>query len=189
MVITTIDHAPAAISLVRLSALALTMLLAMSGCGKPNAVQSNAPPPPQLTYNTVVDFGSEGNSASLKVSGWSKTEEKFTWTEGQTSVLTVSVAPVEGLVTLRMSAAGMIKEPELPTHPVEVYVNDQKIADWQVGNTAPFSAPIPHELTKAGGKLTFTFKMPKAVSPKELGKNEDPRVLGMCVFTFELSTK
>ncbi len=168
---------------------AFALFLAISGCGKPDVPQSNAPAPPQLAYNTVVDFGSEGNSAPLKVSGWSKTEEKFTWTEGQSAVIAVSVPPIEGLVTLRMSLAGMIKEPEFPTHPVEVYVNDQKIADWQVGNTAPFSAPIPHELTKAVGKLTFTFKMPKAVSPKDLGKNEDPRVLGICVYNLELSTK
>ena len=39
-------------------------------------------------------------------------------------------------------------------------------------------APIPQELTKPGGKLTLTFKMPKAISPKDLGKSEDPRVLG-----------
>ncbi len=83
----------------------------------------------------------------------------------------------------------MIKEPEFPTHPVDVLANDQQIGHWEVGNTAPFTAPIPPEITKAGGKLNITFKMPKAVSPKALGKNEDQRVLGLCVLNLELSTK
>lgn len=164
-------------------------LLTFSSCG-PSGPQATAPSgAAQAGYDTKISFGTAGNSAAIKVSGWSKAEEQFTWTEGTTAVLALPTTSTDAHVTLRITAAGMIKEPEFSTHPVAVYANDQKIADWQVGNTAPFSAPIPQELTKAGGKLTLTFKMPKAVSPKELGKNEDPRVLGMCVFNLELSTQ
>ncbi|MDQ6625689.1 MAG: hypothetical protein M3Y69_06055 [Verrucomicrobiota bacterium] len=152
-------------------------------------MKSEAPPTntKQVAYNTRIDFSKTGNAASLKVSGWSKAEDKFTWSEGNTAVLALEVAPTPNPVILRVTAAGMINEPAFATHPVEVYANDQRIADWQVGNTAPFSAPIPVELTKAGGPLTITFKMPKAVSPKDLGKSEDPRVLGICVFDLELT--
>ena len=156
-----------------------------SGSPTPSSGSSSA----QIAYDTPIKFGTAGNSASIKVNGWSKAEEQFTWTEGNTATLSIPVAPTEARVTLRVRAAGMIKEPEFPTHPVEVLVNDRKVADWQVGNTAPFTAAIPPELTKSGGKLAITFNMPKAVSPKELGKNEDPRVLGMCVHDLELSTK
>ena len=169
----------------------LSLLLTLTSCDKPATAPSpsNTPAAPQSLYDTPIDFGTGGTSASIKASGWSNPEEQFTWTEGNTATLVIPVLPTDAQVTLRMRLSGMIKEPEFPTHPVEVYVNDQKIADWQVGNTAPFSAPIPKELPKAGGKLTFTFKMPKAVSPKDLGKGDDLRVLGICVFDLELSTK
>jgi len=169
----------------------LSALLTLTSCDKPATApsHSNTPAAPPSVYDTTIDFGTRGTSASIKASGWSKPEEQFTWTEGNTATLVIPVSPTDAQVTLNMRLSGMIKEPEFPAHPVEVYVNDQKIADWQVGNTAPFSAPIPNELTKAGGKLTFTFRMPKAVSPKDLGKGEDPRVLGICVFDLELSTK
>ena len=87
-----------------------------------------------------------------------------------------------------MKMNGLFKEPELPTQPVEVYVNETKVADWQVGDIAVFSAPVPQNFTTAGGTLTFTFKIPKATSPQVLGKGADPRILGICVFEFELST-
>jgi len=169
----------------------LSMVLTLTSCDKPATApsHSNTPAAPPSFYDTPIDFGTAGTSASIKGSGWSKPEEQFTWTEGNTATLVIPVSPTDAQVTLRMRLSGMIKEPEFPTHPVEVYVNDQKIADWQVGNTAPFSTPIPKELTKAGGRLAFTLKMPKAVSPKDLGKGEDPRALGICVFDLELSTK
>lgn len=170
---------------------AVAALLGISGCGKPDAgqPQANGSSAAKGIYDTPINFGASGNSASIKASGWSKVEPQFTWTEGNVATLTIPITPTDARVTLRVTAAGMIKEPEFPTHPVEVLVNDRKIADWQIGNTAPFSAPIPQELTKAGGTLTITFKMPRAVSPKDLGKGEDPRVLGMCLFNLELSTK
>lgn len=158
----------------------LALAVMMAGCG-PNSSKG--------VYDTVYSFGASGNAASIKGSGWSKAEEQFTWTEGNVATLVFPITPTDSHVTLRVTAAGMIKEPEFPTHPVEVSMNDQKIADWEVGNTAPFSAAIPPEFTKAGGKLTVAFKMPKAVSPKQLGKNEDPRVLGICVLNAELATK
>jgi len=167
------------------------MLLAVAACDNPAGTpgQPGAGGPGQGGYDTKISFAAAGNSAAIKEAGWSKAEEQFTWTEGNTATLAIPIQPSEARVMLRMTVAGMIKAPEFPTHPVEVYAGEQKIADWQVGETAPFSAPIPQELTKAGGTLKLTFKMPKAVSPKELGKNEDPRILGLCVSDLELSTR
>ena len=181
---------PASLRLLGSLAVAL-VLLGLPGCDNPAGTQGQpgAAKSTQVGYDTKISFGAAGNSAAIKESGWSKVEEQFTWTEGNTATLTIPITPTEARVTLRMTVAGMIKEPEFPTHPVEVHAGDRKIADWQVGNAAPFSAPIPQELTKAGGELKLTFKMPKAVSPKDLGKNEDPRVLGLCVVDLELSTK
>ena len=142
---------------------------------------------PELNYGTKVGFGMGGGSERFRTSGWSKTEEKFSWSEGIFAVLTMRLPPTTESVTLRMKLAGLIKEPELPFQPVEVLVNDQKIADWKVGDTADFIATLPHDITSKGGELTITLKVPKAISPKALGLNADPRVLGICCHELELT--
>jgi hypothetical protein len=132
-----------------------------------------------LAYGTEVSFGTSGNSEPFRVSGWSVTEKEFTWTEGTSAILAMRVSPTTDRVVLRMKLAGLTKDPELPFQPVEVYVNDQKVADWRVAKPAGFSAAIPQEMTESGGLLRITLKIPKAASPKALKVSVDPRVLGV----------
>ena len=132
-----------------------------------------------LAYGTEVSFGAGGNAEPFQVSGWSETETQFTWTEGTSAVLAMRVSPTTDRVMLRMKLAGLTKDPELPFQPVEVYVNDRKVADWQVAKPAGFSAAIPQEMTRHGGLLRITLKIPKAASPKALKMSVDPRVLGV----------
>ncbi|MFN2507170.1 MAG: hypothetical protein ABR589_00160 [Chthoniobacterales bacterium] len=150
--------------------------------------QTRATSGQRVEYDTLIEFTEGGNSDALKVSGWSIAEAGFTWTEGTAAMLSLRVPPADSPVTLKMKAAGSIKEPEVPFQPVEIDINDEKIADLQVGNTAEFSVPVPEHLTKSGGVLTIALRTPKAASPKDLGLNEDARVLGIRVFNIALST-
>jgi len=100
-------------------------------------------------------------------------------------VLAIRVPATEEGVALKVRANGFIEAPGLPAQAVEVWVNNRKIGDWEVGQPAD-SAILPPETVKNGGLLTFTFKMPKAVSPKTAGTADDPRVLGMCVHEVEI---
>jgi hypothetical protein len=162
-------------------------LIFLAGCDRSQPTMEVTPGPAELPYGSKIVFGLGGNSDSYKVAGWSKTEEKFTWSEGTSATLRIPVAATEDSVSLKMRLAALIKAPELPFQPVEIQVNDQKIAEWQVGDTAEFVASIPHDLTKPGGVLTILIKTPKATSPKALGLNADPRVLGICCLDLELS--
>ena len=73
---------------------------------------------------------------------------------------------------------------------MEVYVNDQKVADWQLAaDPAELSAPIPKEITRRGGLLRITLKIPRATSPKALGTGADPRILGVACFDLQLVLK
>lgn len=166
---------------------AALVLLTPRGHGEGNQAAEGGAQPSGYSYGTKIQFGAAGNAAPFKKSGWSTAEEKFTWSEGTSAVLSMTVPPATGTVTLRVIMAGMIKEPEFPAQPIEVLVNDTKVANWQVGNTASFTAQIPQDLTKRGGALTIKFNIPKAASPKQLNKSEDPRVLGICVHELELS--
>lgn len=173
----------------RVSTLAVLTLLCLGACNRSDPVDDldASDGAPLLAYRTKISFGQGGGSERYRGSGWSKTEEKFTWTEGTTAVLKMKVPATNGSVTLKMRLAGLIKEPALPFQPVEVEINGQKMTDWQVGDMAEFATAIPHHITKKGGELTITLRTPKATSPKALGVNVDPRVLGVCCLDLELS--
>jgi hypothetical protein len=162
-------------------------LISVGGCNRPETVVDRSPGPAEVQYGTRITFGKGGNSESYKFAGWSKTEEKFTWSEGTSAELRIPVPITDESVVLKMKIAALIKPPELPFQPAEVYVNDQKIAEWQTGDPSEFVAAIPHDITKLGGVLAILIKTPKATSPKALGLNADPRVLGICCFELELS--
>lgn len=170
------------------STILLCLAFCLGGCDRSSDTGSEATDgAPKLEYGTKVSFAESGNANAFKVSGWSKTEEKFTWSEGTSSVLRMAIAPTNDPIVLEMTIAALIKEPELPFQPVEVSANGQKIADWQVGNTAEFAAQLPRDITTKGGMLTITLKTPKATSPKALGLSVDARTLGICCLYFELS--
>ncbi|MGI8820643.1 MAG: hypothetical protein ACR2ID_07245 [Chthoniobacterales bacterium] len=86
-----------------------------------------------------------------------------------------------------MKLAGLTNPPELPFQPVEVFVNDRQAAEWQVGELSDFTANIPGEITRPGGTLTITLRLPKATSPKALGQGQDPRMLGVSCLELQLT--
>lgn len=159
----------------------------LSGCDQP----AQTPPGPDLgesVVGKVIRFTEAGDSARYRTAGWSKTEPEFTWTEGNSAKVSLPVPKDAGSLALRLTAAGMIGG-DLAHQPVEVFANGQKVADWQVGNTAEFSATIPAEALKGTGVLQIEFRLPKATSPKALGQSEDPRVLGLAVHEISLSPR
>lgn len=133
--------------------------------------------------------------------GWSHTEEKYTWTDGIGASLAFRVPASNGPVTLRMRLAGFTELPDLPSQPVDVYVNGQKIGNWEVAAERSFTLLIPKEFVAppvdehaGGGKgetpLGFTnagktrlliidLHMPKAASPFDLNVSWDIRRLGV----------
>ena len=44
-------------------------------------------------------------------------------------------------------------------------------------------------MTRRGGSLRITLKIPKATSPKALGMSNDPRILGVACFDLQLALK
>ncbi len=133
----------------------------------------------------LINFTAD--SERYRVSGWSKTEDNFAWTEGNSARLALPLPADSGALTVKMTLRGLIQPPALPSQPVEVYANGQKITDWQVAETAPFTAQVPAELTKGAKTLNLEFRIPKAASPKTLGMNNDERVLGICAYSIELA--
>lgn len=168
-------------------AVLLLGLIAQSGCNKPAETASNSSPN-SATPDVVgkrIEFKSGGNSEVYRVSGWSGSETDCTWTEGNSAKLALPISSNAGALTLKVTMAALTHEPELPFQPVEVYVNGQKIVEWQVA-AGEFVATISGEMTKNGGTLSIEFRTPKAFTPKSVGMNDDTRILALCVRSIEL---
>ena len=156
--------------------------LTFTGCNKtdtPPALQQASPLNNTYQIGDVIRFGAGGGSERFRREGWSDTEKEFTWTTGQSAKLAFSIPASTERFDLRMRLTGLIKPPELPSQPVEVFANGEKIAVWEVAQTADFTAQIPAALRQNGAELTIELKTPKATSPKALGLSEDARILGV----------
>jgi hypothetical protein len=133
-----------------------------------------------------IQFGQAGGSEPYRSMGWSKSEEKFTWTEGNSARLTLPVGSRKAALKLRMMISAFTNPPDLPSQPVDVLANQKQVAQWQVSSVGEFTAIIPAEAV-SGSTLEIEFRTSKAVSPKALGLSEDARVLGICVHWLELA--
>ena len=69
---------------------------------------------------------------------------------------------------------------------VEVLVNGQKVDYWVLSERCEKEIVLP-ALPKEDALYTLTFRFPDAASPKELGINEDGRVLGLAFFSMRFS--
>jgi hypothetical protein len=138
------------------------------------------------TLGSVVKFGAGGEAEKFKVSGWSSAEKEFTWTEGKGAKLSFALPQSESALTLRMKLVGLIHPPEVTYQPVEVYVNGEKIAEWQVAAPANFTATIPQKIA-AVKTLEIELRTPKSTTPKALKMNDDVRVLGVCCYEIQIT--
>ena len=169
---------------------AVFVLLLVSCPSLPAASESPVPSgstaPATIAIGTPIRFNAGGESERYRDAGWSKTERDYTWSEGPVAKLNLPIPADAGVLTLNMKLGGLTKPPTLVSQPVQVVVNGRKIADWQVADTADFTAQIPAEVTKTGGTLTVELRLSNATSPKALGLSDDGRVLGIRAYSLEL---
>ena len=158
-----------------LSFAALTVML-LGACGEKSVV------------GRQIHFGQGGGSEPYRTSGWSHTEQKFTWSEGNSAKLSLPIGKESGPLNLNVALGAFTHLPELPSQPVDVFVNGQKLAEWQVtANPAGYYVTIPADKITGVRTLEIEFRTPKAISPKSVGLSEDSRVLGVCVASLELA--
>lgn len=161
--------------------IAVTVLLSAAACGDQNSGRSAEAKP--YTLGTKLKFGQGGDGGPFLSSGWSSPEPGHTWSDKTSALLNLQVVATDSPLTLRMQLSGLTKAPELPAQPVEVLVNDAKIADWDVASETEYVAQVPAEAVRGGGALKIELKIPQATTPKQLGLGNDERVLGVALHT------
>ena len=148
-----------------------------------NEPQSSALPLYQ--YGSVIRFGVAGESHRFRTTGWSEPEEHQTWSEGPSASLAISAPPANAPLLLTMRLSAFIAPPQLPAQPVDVYVQGEKVASWQVAEEADHTATIPEPLTRSG-LLKIDLHIPKAIAPAELTPGADTRRLGIACIELKL---
>ena len=182
------ESSPSAIVFRRLL-LVVGLAVALTGCDR-SKDDGASQAPADASKDVIgrkIEFTAQANTEEYRIAGWSQAEAQFTWSEGKVAKMALPISAAPNGLNLRVTMAALIHPPDLPSQPVQVYVNGQELVEWQVGNTAEFVAHLPSELTKGGGTLLIEFRTPKATSPKTLGMSEDLRVLGISVQRLELA--
>ena len=130
-------------------------------------------------FGSKIDFGIGNNYENYSYFGFSSPEQGFTWTERFLSSLSLPVnAPGEDL-TLRAEIF------LLSTQEVNIYINKEYLGKWYVNNTGTYNLTIPKELVN--NYINLTFELPNATSPKNLGINDDERLLGIAFRSLVIS--
>lgn len=159
-------------------------VLILAACGRDEPAKSRVARPrlQVCDYQITVFFGAGGDSERIRLLGWAPTEGGFTWTDGIGSSLGLRLPHSEYPVRMNLKAAGMNVPGIVPFQPVEVLVNGEKIASWEVADEKVHSAIIPQRFVEAPESFLFIdFYLPKATSPLQVGQAPDGRRLGLRV--------
>jgi hypothetical protein len=77
--------------------------------------------------------------------------------------------------------------PKLPHQRLELWLEDEMIARWDVGQRRLFRAVIPVQAMRGRRVLVLEFRTPDATAPRDvLPSSADPRTLGISVYSLRL---
>jgi hypothetical protein len=126
----------------------------------------------------TVDFKSRG-ALDRASTGFSKPDPNGRWSEGNAATLTCErTGALPG--TAYLESAGLVSETHNQT--MIVAVNNELPQTVEYSETSPtrtVAIPLPQDNSST---LTFRFSFPDAISPRELGVNEDERKLAVMMF-------
>ena len=109
-------------------------------------------------FGVPIQFGANGNAAPYLKEGW-MFDRNFNWILGSYGSLLIPVANARSDMILTSFVGPHKPAAKLATQPVEVYVNGEKIADWEVSLERWYTAWIPKQKSESK-MLEITFRLP-----------------------------
>jgi 4-amino-4-deoxy-L-arabinose transferase-like glycosyltransferase len=125
-------------------------------------------------------------------SGWSDPEAGGVWSSGTHAEITIDPRQLSRVmqgIRLNFEVYGLVTA-EHPRERIQVSVNDIAAGTPVVvypNNQMQFDVAIPASDIGSSNRIHVTFDLPDAVTPKSLGMNNDPRVLGIQLQTLTVS--
>ncbi|HEV8139038.1 MAG TPA: hypothetical protein VGP81_04660 [Pyrinomonadaceae bacterium] len=144
------------------------------------------PPLPKLVPpgDVPIDFSRKSSEPYL-LYGWGRNEPEFRWSEGHKSVVIFSLdEPTDSY--LRMKVMPWLVPGRVEKQRATISLNGNVIETLTLKDPAPleYSRALPKETFRRDNVLTFT--LPDATSGHALGLNDDPRELGIGIFSLEI---
>ncbi|MEF9438631.1 MAG: hypothetical protein L0922_07850 [Candidatus Mariimomonas ferrooxydans] len=143
-----------------------------------------------LKWGTVINFAEGGNAENYKVAGWGSAEGTFTWTEGKTASLNIPISVTNApFVILKAGLSAFLSPGKVDKQTVRILINNKAAGIWVFvkPELQEKSLFIPRDLLMKSNDIEISFHIPDAVSPAQLGFNNDKRVLGLAIRTIELT--
>ena len=126
-----------------------------------------------------MNFGTEGNAMDYFLSGWYEAETGYNWSSGYAETLMKTSEICDYDVILQYGTYP-------PSGEINCYINNNLLAVLN-GNESTVTLRIPRKLLNINGNQILAFETPNAVSPSSMGENEDNRVLGIRLYSIEIT--
>lgn len=142
---------------------------------------------PRIEWGRPLSFFSEAGAYAIPhsaTSGFSSLQEAYTWTDGKTAKVVCTLPDELGDDAVLRANVGAFLCDRLPQQEVNVYVNEEKVAEWtfsEAHNSGVRIIPLPRTLlSEKGARLaTLRFEIGRPMSPFDAGLSEDKRKLGI----------
>ncbi|WP_282939482.1 DUF6311 domain-containing protein [Paenibacillus sp. RC67] len=127
-----------------------------------------------------VKFGLNGVFRKYSLSGWEESSGKDgTWTEGHISELRFFLQDrVNEDLQLNLDMIPLINH-KLDRQMLIISINDKVIWEGPISRAQQLKVAIPNNVLNDSNQLYIKFQTPSATSPKDMGINEDTRILGL----------
>lgn len=143
---------------------------------------------PAYQWGKILQFGKYSNAECYKQNGWHPSEIYGTWTNSNKACLTIPLQRIKAnAVTLQVNLKAFLCPGKLQYQQVKVIVNDHGICNWKVDDHQYHqqTAVIPRQFLKKN-RAKIEFLLPDAISPSEVGIDNDQRILGINIRSIEL---
>ncbi len=142
----------------------------------------------KYAWGDQIKFGKHGNANQYGIcGGFSDLEDGFTWTEGNLASIGLWVMPATADLVLKLRASPLLGA-NITSQTVTVSVNDKAVGTLEIRSFGEYSIGIPKSILNHD-ILKIAFHLPRAATPKELGINEDERLLAIAIQSLVIEEK
>ena len=136
------------------------------------------------TWGEPLDFGETGTSQPFLLDGWDKPDQRFRWTLGKKSTLSLAVPKSDANLLLSI-LAHPLNGNLVQSQSVSVKWNDKLIGEWEVTKKRFYFAYIFNRNLDCTLN-TIEIGVSTATSPQNCGINDDLRILGIGVHALKI---
>lgn len=119
------------------------------------------------------------------LSGWSHCEgqvERFVWSDGDESVISLKLPETRGNVYLYLDLDGIRVGSYVSGSEIDIYVNSRKITSLVICSRSQYYIGLPSEALIAASEALVTIVHKNATRPCDISGSADPRKLSIKVF-------